>query len=140
MATTIGAMDQVMELQPAGRATAVHATAASVAAPHEAHDARRDILIRPLRLIAVDRSDVLSIAQRAVDRGRVDRDPRTRAVLPALAAALAYRDRDLEFRAAGGLGPRRTIEHRAAQRGDEPIVRQVGAVLVVEHGAGLPQQ
>src|SRR5213078_2096704 len=100
----VGAMDDVVQLEPSCGAAAIDAAAAAVAAPHEARDARRNILIRPLGRRTVDRSDVLRVAHRAVDRRWPDRDPRASALLPALPAALAHGDGDLELRAAGRLG------------------------------------
>jgi hypothetical protein len=111
MASAVGAMDQVMDLQPSRRPAAGHAAAASVSAPHQARGARRDVLIRALGYGAVDRSDVLSVAHRSVDRRGFDRDLRARAFLPALPAALAHRHRNLIPRPARDLRARRAIEH-----------------------------
>jgi hypothetical protein len=52
----------------------------------------------------------------------------TAAFLPAFAAARAHRHGDLVRRAAGGLGRNRSVDHRAAQRGDERVIGQVGHV------------
>jgi hypothetical protein len=60
----------------------------------------------------VDGSDVLGIAQGAIDRRRIDGDL-AGACLPSLAAAPTHGDGDLELRAARGLGRRRAVEHRA---------------------------
>jgi len=60
--------------------------------------------------------------------------------LPALAAAPTHGDGDLELRAARGLGRRRAVEHGAAQRGDERIIRKARAVFLVEDRTGLAQE
>jgi hypothetical protein len=57
---------------------------------------------------AVDGSDVLGIAQRAIDRRGVDRDLRAGAFLPALAAAPTHGDRDLELRGPWARPPARS--------------------------------
>lgn len=88
----------------------------------------------------VDRSDMLGVAHRAIDRGGLDRDLRTGAFLPALPAALAHGHCDLELRSTRRLGRGHTIEYRPAQRGDEPVVGQVRPVLVIEHPPRLAQQ
>src|SRR5213078_1904350 len=100
----ISTMDDVVQLEPSCGAAAIDAATAAVAAPHQARDARCNVLIRPLGRRTVDRSEVLRVAHRAVDRRRVDRDLRAGAFLPALPAALAHRQGDLELRAAGRLG------------------------------------
>src|ERR1044071_4009369 len=98
MASAVGAMDEVMDLESSRRPAAGHAAAAPVAPPHQAHGARRYVLIRALGYGAVDRSDVLRVAHRPVDRRMFDRDLRARAFLPALPAALAHRHRNLILR------------------------------------------
>src|SRR4051812_17450212 len=104
----------MMNLETPGGATAGHAATATIATPHEAHDARRNVLVRALWRGAIERSDVLGIAFGALDCGRSDRDLRACAVLPALAAALAHRHGDLVLRTAGRLSRRGAIEHRVA--------------------------
>src|SRR5512140_1118168 len=117
----------MMNLESSSGATAGHAATAAVATPHETHDARRDVLVRALWRGAIERSNVLGIAFGALDGGGPDRDLRACAVLPALAAALAHRHRDLVLRTASRLGGCGAIEHRVAQRGDELVVGQVAA-------------
>src|SRR5688500_15116430 len=96
--------------------------------------------MRALGRIAVDRADVLRVAQRALDGSGADGDLDAGAVLPSLLAALAGRDGDLKLRAAGRRFPRRTVEHRAAQLSDQLILREARAMLVIEHLAYLAQQ
>src|ERR1041384_2315354 len=112
--TIVRAMNDVVQLQASRRTTAVDATAATISMPHQPGDARRNILIRALGRGRVDRSDVLRVAHRTLNGRSVDRDLRASAVLPALPAALAHRDRDLELRAAGRLRLRSAVEHRIA--------------------------
>ena len=114
VAATIRAMDQVMELQSSPRAAAWHSATTAIATPHEARDARWNVLVRSFRRGVVERSDVLGIAHCAVDRRGFDRDLCAGAFLPALTAALAHGDRDLKLGAAGELGRRSAVEHRAA--------------------------
>ncbi|HEX2688400.1 MAG TPA: hypothetical protein VHN14_17340, partial [Kofleriaceae bacterium] len=140
VAAAVYTVNHVVELEPSRRAAAIAAAAAAIAAPHQARDAGRNVLVRPLGRGAIDGSDVLGIAQRAIDRRRIDGDLRAGAFLPALAAAATHDDGDLELRAAGGLGRRRAVEHRAAQRGDERIIRKARAVFLIEDGAGLAQE
>src|SRR5688572_13993865 len=97
--------------------------------PHEPRDTRRDILMRPLRRLAVDRANMLRVAQHALDSGGTDRDLRTRAVLPALLAALTHRDGDLELRAARGLVRSCALQHRTTHLGDQLVLGQAGAVF-----------
>jgi hypothetical protein len=132
MAAAVDTVNHVVELEPSRRATAIGAAAAAIAAPHQARDAGRNVLVRPLGGGAIDGSDVLGIAQGALDRRRIDGDLCAGAFLPALAAAPTHGHGDLELRAARGLGRRRAVEHRAAQCGDERVIEQVPAVLVVE--------
>ena len=54
MPTAVGAVHEVMNLQCTRRAATGHATAATIAAPDEAHGARRNILMSALRAIAVE--------------------------------------------------------------------------------------
>src|SRR3979409_323958 len=98
MIASIGAMNHVMNLQTSGRAAAIHPATTAAAAPHEARDARCDVLVRPLRRRTIDRTNMLGIAHRAVDRLGIDRDLGTGALLPAAAAALAHGHGDLELR------------------------------------------
>ena len=81
--------------------------------------------MRARRGIAVERSEVLGIAQGALDRRGADCELRAGTVLPALPATLADGHGDLEHRAAGRLSRGRAVEHRAAQRRDECIIGQV---------------
>ncbi|HEX2692276.1 MAG TPA: hypothetical protein VHN14_36960 [Kofleriaceae bacterium] len=83
---------------------------------------------------------MLGIAQRALDRRRIDGDLCAGAFLRALAAAATHGDGDLELCAARGLGHQRAVEHRAAQRGDERIIRKARAVFLVQNRAGLAQE
>jgi hypothetical protein len=64
----------VVELQPSRRAAAIAAAATAIAAPHQARAARRNVLMRPLGGGAIDGSDVLGIAQGAIDCCRIDGD------------------------------------------------------------------
>src|SRR5262249_41911894 len=130
-------MNQVMDLDPACGSTPRHTAATTVATPDQACDAWRNVLVCALWRGAIDRSDVLSIALGALDRGGADRDLRARAALPTLPAAVTYSHRDLKLRTTGGLGRRGAALHRAAQCGNELVVGQMAAVLVVEHDAGL---
>jgi hypothetical protein len=114
VAATVGTVDQVMQLEASRRAAAIHPAATAIATPDETRNARRNVLVRPFRRRTVDRSNMLRIAHRAFDRRGGDRDLRAGTLLPALAAALAHRDRNLELRATRGLAGRRAIEHRAA--------------------------
>ena len=141
VAATVGAVDKVMQLEPHRGSTTGSLAAAAVAAPHEADHARRDVLSRALRHVAVDRADVLGIAARAVERGRVDRDRRAGGLLRRSIAARAHRHGDLELRAAGRFGARvgRAVEHRVAQRRDQLIVVEERTVLAGERGADLAQ-
>ncbi len=139
MATAIDAVDKMMDLQPSGGPASRYTAATSVATPHQPRDAGWDILVRALRRSTVDGADVLRIASRTLDCGGANRDLGTSAVLPTLTAPLAHGHSDLELRAARGLVRRGAIEHHAAQRGDELVVRQMAAVFVVEHSAGLAQ-
>ncbi|HEX3760490.1 MAG TPA: hypothetical protein VHW23_17360, partial [Kofleriaceae bacterium] len=86
VAAAVGAMDQMMTLQPSRRPAARHPAATAIAAPHEAHGARRNVLVRALGRRPIDRSDVLRLAHRALDRRGVDRDLSACAFLPALRA------------------------------------------------------
>lgn len=86
MATAVDAMDHVMQLQAARGPTSGHAAATSIATPHQSRDARRNVLVGARRRIVVDRSEVLRVARRALDRGRAAGDLGTGAVLPALAS------------------------------------------------------
>jgi hypothetical protein len=140
VAATVGAVNDMVQLEGSRRSAASYAATSAVATPHEPRDARRNVLVRPLGCGAIDRSDVLCIAHRTVDRRRVDGDPSTAAFLPALTASLAHGHGDLVPGAAGGLGRRRAVQEDAAQLGDEGIIGQVGVVLVIERRAGLPQQ
>jgi hypothetical protein len=58
----VGAVNDMVNLDPAGRAATIDAATAAIAAPHKTLHARRDVLVRPLRRRAVDRPDVLRIA------------------------------------------------------------------------------
>jgi hypothetical protein len=140
VAATVGAMDQMMQLEPARGTTTGSPAAAAIATPHEARDARWNILMRPLRRTAVDRTDMLSIAHRPIDRRGIDRDLRPGTFLPSPSAALADRDGDLKFGPPGQLGRARIVEGGVTQRGDERIAGKVLAVLVIEHHARLPQE
>src|SRR6476646_1085301 len=102
-------MNNMMQLEPAGRATPIDPAAATVATPHEARDTWRNVLVCTFRRCAVDRSDVLRVAHRAIDRRGIDRDLSPGAFLPASLTALAHRDGDLELGAAIGLDPRRAV-------------------------------
>jgi hypothetical protein len=81
MAAAVGAVDHVVELEPSRRAAAIAAAATAIAAPHQARDAGRNVLVRPLRCGPIDGSDVLGIAQRTIDRRRIDGDLRAGAFL-----------------------------------------------------------
>src|SRR5262245_46280946 len=94
---TVGAMDKMVELEPHRRSTTGGLAAATVTAPHEADHARRDVLLCAFRHVAVDRADVLGIAARAVERGRIDRDRRAGGLLRRSIAALAHGHGDLEL-------------------------------------------
>ena len=140
MRAAIGAMHDMVNLDPAGRATTIDATPAAVAMPDKSLHAGRDVLVRPIRRRAIDRPDMLRIAQRALHGRILDDDLCTRALLPALAAALAHGHRDLKLRSTSRLSARRAIEDCAAQRHDKRIFGQIRPVLVVEHHARLAQQ
>jgi hypothetical protein len=114
VATAIDAVDKMMDLQSSSRPAPRYTAATAVATPHQPRDAGWDILVRALRRSTVDGADVLRIAGRAVDRGGADRDLGASTVLPTLTAALAHGHDDLKLRAAGGLGHRSAVEHRAA--------------------------
>src|SRR4029079_814598 len=92
------AWNAMVHLQRARGAATVAATAAAIAMPDKSLHAGRDVLTRPLRRGAVDRPDVLRIAKRTLHRIVAHDDLGTRALLPALAAALAHRHRDLKLR------------------------------------------
>jgi hypothetical protein len=87
---------------------------------YEPHGHRRDILRRALGLLI--RADALSVALRARDIGRIERERRTGAVAPALRACAAHRRHDLESGAARIVRAGAAFEHRTAQRGDERVV------------------
>src|SRR5207253_9753322 len=84
------------------RAAARGLAAAVIARPHEPRDARRNVLVRALGTIAIERADVLRIAARASERRRVHRDPRAADRLRSPVAGRAHGERDLELRAAVG--------------------------------------
>src|SRR5512143_4132894 len=88
--TAVGAMNQVMDLDPACGSTPRHAAATTVATPDQACDAWRNVLVCALQRAAIDRSDVLRIALGTLDRGGADCDLRARSVLPALPAAFTH--------------------------------------------------
>ena len=119
----VGAVPDVVDLEPARRAAAGHATAAAVAAQDEAYGRGRDVLRRALGRVAVERADVLRVAFGALDRGRADRHGHAGAVLPALLAARrtgssrsgSARDRSRRARPARR-APRRTARRRARRR------------------------
>ena len=140
MAAAVGAMDDVVQLQPARGAAARQPATSAVAPPHEPRDAGWNVLMRALRGVAIEQSEVLGVAQGALDRRGADRELRAGTFLPTLLAARADGHGNLELRAPGRLGSGRAIEHRAAQRGDERIIGQVLAVLVIDDGAGLAQE
>jgi hypothetical protein len=73
--------------------------AALVAPPQEPSDSRRDILVRPLRDLCIERTEVLRIALRALDGSIPDGHHHAAAELPAVATAAAQRHRDLVLRA-----------------------------------------
>jgi hypothetical protein len=137
--TAVGAMNDMMNLDPARGAATIDAAAAAIATPDKSLHAGRDVLVRPLRRRAIDRPNVLRIAQRALHRRVFDDDLCPGAFLPALVAALAHGHGDLEFRSPGRLSARRAIEHGTTQRCDKRILGQIRPVLVVEHDARLAQ-
>src|ERR1043165_2484600 len=113
---TVLAMDNVMQLQPACRAATIRAAPTAVAPPDETHHTGWNVLVRSLGRIAVDRPDVLCIAVGALHGSAVDRDLCTRTFLPALLAAPAGRDDNLEFARPVGSdvgAPSRTALHSA---------------------------
>ena len=118
----VGAMPDVVDLEPAPSA-AGHAAAAAVAAQHEAHGRGRDVLRRALGRVAVERPDALRVALGALDRGRADRHGDTGAVMPARVARGRTRssrsgsahDRSRRARRARR-APRRTARRRARHR------------------------
>src|SRR5262245_41735250 len=112
----------MVKLETASGAAARDAAAAAVAPPDEANDTGWDVLSGAFGGSAVERADVLGIAQRAIDRGGIDRDLCTGALLPAALAATAHGDRDLEARTAGELVRGWAVEHCAAQFGDQRVV------------------
>src|SRR5678815_5240785 len=115
VSAAVGAMNHMMELEAARRPASIHPATSAVAAPDEAGDARWDVLVRTLRRGAVDRPDVLRVAVRAIDDRGVDCDLGASAFLPALLAAAADGERDLELRAAGGLAGRCALERSTAK-------------------------
>src|SRR5262249_14601189 len=133
-------MNRVMDLDPACGSTPRHTAATTVATPDQACDAWRNVLVCALWRGAIDRSDVLSIALGALDRGGAECDPPPRGVLRASPAAVTRRPRDLRLRATGDLGRRGAALHRVAQCGNELVVGQVPAMLVVEHDVGLAHE
>src|ERR1041384_5156256 len=111
-----------MELETARGPTPVDAAAAAGPPPDGARDAGWDVLIGALGCGAVDRSDVLGVAEAALDDAGVDGDLCTRALLPALLTAAAKGERDLELGTAGGLGGGRAVEDGVAECGDECVI------------------
>src|SRR5690349_24579483 len=111
-----------MQLETARGAAAVDTAAAAVASPDEARNAVRDVLIGAFGRGAIDRSDVLGIAEPAHDNARVDGDLRAGAFLPALLASAAKRECNLELGAAGGLGGRCAVADGIAQSGDDGVM------------------
>lgn len=101
MRSALGAVHDVVNLEPAGRAASRRLATPAIATPHEADDARRNVLRRTRGNGGIEIPDVLRIAVRTLDGRGVDRDSFPGAILPALLAALAHRDRDLELRATG---------------------------------------
>jgi hypothetical protein len=136
----VGAVDDMVQLESAAGPAAVDAATAAVSAPDEARDAGRNVLVGTLGCGAVDRSDVLGVAEGALDDAWVDGDLRARAFLPALLTAAAEGEGNLELRAAGGLAGRGTVEDGVAQRGDDGVIGEVLTVLVVEDRAGLAEE
>src|SRR4051794_744656 len=114
-------MNDVVDLQRARGAAAGDTAAAAIAPPHKPDRARWDVLVRSLGAGAVERADVLGIAQRTVDRTGVDSDLRARAFLPSALAGRTHGDGDLELRTAGELGRHRAVEDRPAQPRDEAV-------------------
>src|SRR4051812_3570013 len=107
--------------------------------PHEADDARRNVLRGTLRGPRVERADVLRVAKGALERGGRDRNRLPAAFLRSALALGARSHGDLELRAAirciaGVGGP---IENRVAQQLDELAVVDVMAELVAERRTHL---
>ena len=125
-------MDNVMQFEESRGTTPGHTASTTVAMPDQAHDARWHVLVGALGDVAVHRSDVLGIAQRALDRIGADGNAGTSTVLPALAASLANCHGDLESCAACRLGRGAAVEDRAAQCRHGLVIVEVTAVLVVE--------
>ena len=90
MSAAVGAVHDMVKLEPASRAAAMDAATTTIATPHQARDARCDILIRARGYRVVERADVLRVARGALDRSRTDRNARSSAFLPALPTALAH--------------------------------------------------
>jgi hypothetical protein len=69
----VGAVNDVMDLEPARRAATRHAAALIVAALHKASNRLRNVLMRARRNLCVDRAHVSRIALGALDRRGGDR-------------------------------------------------------------------
>src|SRR5258705_5216546 len=139
----VGAHADVIDLQADRRSTAGCRAALGVASRHEPDDARRDVLRCAARLgTVVDRSDMLGIAARALERGGIDRNGDAAAFLPRLLAGLAQGDGDLELRPAIRLRRVRggaAIEKGVDDRVDELIVVGIRATKVAERRACLSE-
>ncbi len=144
------AMDDVMDVEVARRAAARHRAARSIAPHDEAANARRDVLPSACRLAAVERTEMLRVAQRAFEAGRVEWRREAIAVLPSRFAALAHGYRDLILRASGvalvdriggvvrrGLDRCGRIEYDREQRIEECLVVEPATVAAFEHGLRL---
>ena len=72
--SAVGAAHDVVDLESARGPTAGSLAAAAVAAPHEANHARWDVLMSALRVVTVERAEVLRLASGTFHRCSVDRD------------------------------------------------------------------
>src|SRR4051794_19708079 len=118
----------VMHIDMTRSAAARHGAALAIAQHHEPTNFWRDVLCGGARLLI--RSDGLSVALGNLAIGLGDRQVPATAVLPSLLAPGAHRRQNLIARAPAIVGAGIAVEDRVAQRHDERIVIELGAVLV----------